>query len=91
MNNTYYIYFNDGRSTRSTIQCHLYESVKTPRGVCEVIGQTCAGEGDISSNLTHAIKEMNEQDAISQCEGSGGGPLGPPHGGDKGTLWKTNC
>jgi hypothetical protein len=53
---------------------------KDPSGVCEVIGQSCAGEGECGKTF-QCFQGNNEQDAISQCEGSGGGPLGPPHGG----------
>ena len=55
---------------------------KDPSGVCEVIGQSCAGEGECGKTF-QCFQGNNEQDAISQCEKSGGGPLGPPHGGDK--------
>ena len=55
---------------------------KDPSGVCEVIGQSCAGEGECGKTF-QCFQGNNEQDAISQCEGSGGGPLGPPHGGNK--------
>ena len=55
---------------------------KDPSGVCEVIGQSCAGERECGKTF-QCFQGNNEQDAISQCEGSGGGPLGPPHGGNK--------
>ena len=53
---------------------------KDPSGVCEVIGQSCAGEGECGKTF-QCFQGKTEADAISQCEGSGGGPLGPPHGG----------